>query len=69
MRTLAQRHIAKGSAMTLDEIWQKLGVTLSEDGKITYDDSAELAWLRPLIIWGGAEHPAPISATDFLSGG
>lgn len=66
---LAQRHMAKGSAMSLDEIWQKLGVTLSEDGKITYDDSAELAWLRPLIIWGGAEHPAPIPATGFFSGG
>jgi hypothetical protein len=66
---LAQRHMAKGSAMSLDEIWQKLGVTLSEDGKITYDDSAELAWLRPLIIWGGAEHPAPIPATGFYTGG
>jgi hypothetical protein len=61
--------MAKGSGMSLDEIWQKLGVTLSEDGKITYDDSAELAWLRPLIIWGGAEHPAPIPATGFFSGG
>ena len=66
---LTQRHMAKGSVMSLDEIWQKLGVTLSEDGKITYDDSAELAWLRPLIIWGGAERPAPISATGFFSGG
>ena len=66
---LAQSHIAKGSAMSLDKIWQKLGVTLSEDGKITYDDSAELAWLRPLIIWGGAERPAPIPATGFFSGG
>lgn len=66
---LAQRHMANGSAMSLDEIWQKLGVTLSEDGKITYDDSAELAWLRPLIIWGGSEHPAPIPATGFFSGG
>jgi predicted metalloprotease with PDZ domain len=69
VRPLAQRHMAKGSAMSLDEIWQKLGVTLSEDGKITYDDSAELAWLRPLIIWGGAEHPAPIPATGFYTGG
>lgn len=66
---LAQRHIAKGSRVSLDEIWQKLGVTLSEDGKIAYDDSAELAWLRPLIIWGGAEHPAPIPATGFYTGG
>lgn len=66
---LAQRHVAKGSDVSLDEIWQKLGVTLSEDGKITYDDSAELAWLRPLIIWGGPEHPAPIPATGFFSGG
>ena len=66
---LAHSHMAKGSAMSLDEIWQRLGVTLSEDGKITYDDSAELAWLRPLIIWGGAEHPEPISATGFYTGG
>ncbi len=69
LAALAQRHIAKGSTMSLDEIWRKLGVTLSEDGKIIYDDSAELAWLRPLIIWGGAEHPAPIPATGFFSGG
>jgi len=66
---LAERHVAKGSAMTLDEIWRKLGVTLSEDGEITYDDSAELAWLRPLIIWGGTDHPAPIPATGFYKGG
>jgi len=65
---LAQSHIAQGSAMKLEEVWQKLGVTLLENGKITYDDSAELAWLRPLIIWGGAEHPAPIPATGFFNG-
>ena len=69
LNPLAQRHMTKGSVMSLDEIWQKLGVTLSEDGKITYDDSAELAWLRPLIIWGGAEHPAPIPAIGFYTGG
>ncbi len=69
LAALAQRHVAEGSTMSLDEIWRKLGVTLSEVGKIIYDDSAELAWLRPLIIWGGAEHPAPIPATGFFSGG
>jgi hypothetical protein len=69
LSTLAQRHIDKGSALSLDEIWQKLGVTLSEDGKINYDDSAELAWLRPLIIWGGTEPPTQIPAAGFYTGG
>jgi hypothetical protein len=68
LERLAERHVGKGSEMTLDEVWRRLGVTLSEDGKITYDDSAELAWLRPLIVWGGAERPAPISAAGFYPG-
>jgi hypothetical protein len=42
---------------------------MAEGGAIRYDDKAELAWLRPLIIWGGAEHPAPISASGFFDGG
>ncbi|HWA47091.1 MAG TPA: hypothetical protein VG742_02400 [Dongiaceae bacterium] len=69
LNMLAQRHIDKGSAISLDEIWQKLGVTLSEDGKIAYDDSAELAWLRPLIIWGGTEPPTQIPTAGFYTGG
>ncbi len=67
--SLARSHINQGSAMSLDETWRRLGVTLLEDGKIAYDDSADLAWLRPLIVWGGVEHPAPIPATGFFSGG
>jgi hypothetical protein len=65
---LAKLHIGKGSAMDLDGLWRRLGVSM-EGGVVHYDDSAELAWLRPLIIWGGASHPAPIPASGFYSGG
>lgn len=67
--TLAKQHIDKGSAMDLDQLWRRLGVSLVEGGAIRYDDAAELAWLRPLIIWGGTTHPAPISAGGFFGGG
>ncbi|HEX6118181.1 MAG TPA: hypothetical protein VFZ03_01945, partial [Dongiaceae bacterium] len=66
---LAEQHIRKGSAMDLDRLWRRLGVSMADGGAIRYDNKAELAWLRPLIIWGGAEHPAPISAGGFLDGG
>ena len=65
---LAKQHIEKGSAMDLDQLWRRLGVSMDGD-TVRYDDSAELAWLRPLIIWGGTTHPAPISAGGFYSGG
>ena len=65
---LARQHIERGSALDLDRLWRRLGVSLA-DGKIRYDDAAELAWLRPLIIWGGTTRPAPISAGGFLGGG
>jgi hypothetical protein len=65
---LAKRHIERGSAMDLDRLWRRLGVSLA-DGEIRYDDAAELAWLRPLIIWGGTARPAPISANGFFGGG
>jgi len=66
--TLAKQHIEKGSAMDLDRLWRRLGVSLEGD-TVRYDDNAELAWLRPLIIWGGTTHPAPIPASGFYSGG
>ena len=66
---LAKRHIEKGSAMELDMLWKRLGVSMAEGGAIHYDDKAELAWLRPLIIWGGTTHPKPISAGGFFGGG
>lgn len=75
---LADKHIAQGSnlgsnlggsATGLSQIWDRLGVALTADGEVRYDDSAELAWLRPLIIWGGTERPAPISAEGFHQGG
>lgn len=66
---LADRFVAQGSAMTLSQIWDLLGVALTEDGQIRYDDKAELAWLRPLIIWGGGAKPAPISADGFHQSG
>jgi len=66
--SLAQQHIAQGSAIDLDQLWHRLGVSLM-DGRIRYDDAAELAWLRPLIIWGGATRPAPIPADGFYGGG
>jgi hypothetical protein len=66
--TLAQQHIEQGSAMDLDKLWRRLGVSMDGD-KVRYDDSAEFAWLRPLIIWGGARRPAPIPASGFYSGG
>jgi len=50
--------------MDLDRLWRRLGVSLA-DGAIRYDNSAELAWLRPLIIWGGTTHPSAISAGGF----
>jgi hypothetical protein len=65
---LAKQHIGRGSAMDLDRLWRRLGVSMDND-TVRYDDSAELAWLRPLIIWGGATHPAPIPAGGFYSGG
>jgi hypothetical protein len=65
---LAQRHIARGSAIDLGALWHRLGVSLA-DGKVRYDDDAELAWLRPLIIWGGATRPASIAADGFYRGG
>jgi hypothetical protein len=65
---LAKQHIEKGSAVDLDQLWKRLGVSMAEGGDIHYDDKAELAWLRPLIIWGGATHPAPISADGFFGG-
>ena len=67
--TLAKQHIEKGSAMDLDQLWRRLGVSMAEGGTIRYDDKADLAWLRPLIIWGGTRHPAPISASGFFGGG
>jgi hypothetical protein len=66
---LAKQHIEKGSAMDLGQLWKRLGVSMAEDGAIHYDDKAELAWLRPIIIWGGKTHPAPISASGFFGGG
>jgi hypothetical protein len=66
---LAERHIAKGSAMDLDQLWRRLGVAMAADGSIAYDDKAELARLRPLIIWGGPDRPASISASGFFGGG
>jgi hypothetical protein len=54
--------------MDLDRLWRRLGVAMT-DGEVRYDDAAELAWVRPLIIWGGGERPAPISADGFLGGG
>jgi hypothetical protein len=54
--------------MDLDRLWRRLGVSI-EGNVVRYDDSAELAWLRPLIIWGGTTHPAPIPASGFFSGG
>ncbi|HJT14095.1 MAG TPA: hypothetical protein VJ790_15860, partial [Dongiaceae bacterium] len=33
---LAERHIAKGSAMDLDQLWRRLGVSMAEDGRIAY---------------------------------
>ncbi|WP_119304038.1 gluzincin family metallopeptidase [Dongia deserti] len=65
---LAKQHIERGSAMDLDQLWRRLGVSVA-DGAIRYDDAAELAWLRPLIIWGGTARPAPISASGFLPDG
>jgi hypothetical protein len=65
---LAKRHIEKGSAMDLDKLWRRLGVSV-QGNTVRYDDGAELAWLRPLIIWGGTTHPAPIPASGFFSGG
>jgi hypothetical protein len=65
---LAKQHIEKGSAMDLDGLWRRLGVSM-EGNVVRYDDKAELAWLRPLIIWGGTTHPAPIPASGFFSGG
>lgn len=66
---LADRHIARGSAMDLDQLWRRLGVSMAEDGRVGYDDGAELAWLRPLIIWGGRDRPAAISSSGFFGGG
>jgi hypothetical protein len=66
---LAKQHIEKGSAMDLDQLWRRLGVSMAEGGAIRYDETAELAWLRPLIVWGGTIHPAPISAGGFFGGG
>jgi hypothetical protein len=72
---LAERHIAQGSKVGaggetgLSQIWNLLGVALTADGRISYSDQAELAWLRPLIIWGGTTRPAPIPATGFQQGG
>jgi hypothetical protein len=66
--SLAKRYIGQGSAMDLDALWRRLGVAL-DGGTVRYDDTAELAWLRPLIIWGGGARPAPIPAGGFFSGG
>lgn len=66
--SLAKQHIESGSAVDLDRLWRRLGVSL-RDGDVRYDDAAELAWLRPLIIWGGDGRPAPISAGGFVGGG
>jgi hypothetical protein len=65
---LAKQHIERGSAMDLDRLWRRLGVSVT-GGEVHYDDAAELAWMRPLIIWGGGDRPAPISADGFLGGG
>jgi hypothetical protein len=65
---LAKQHIAKGSAMDLDRLWRRLGVSM-EGNVVRYDDSAELAWLRPLIIWG-RHHPSRADPGQrFFSGG
>lgn len=58
---LAKQHIEKGSTIDLDHLWRRLGVSMADGGVVRYDDQAELAWLRPLIIWGDPTHPAPIS--------
>jgi hypothetical protein len=65
---LAKRHIEKGSAVDLDQLWRRLGVSIAA-AEVRYDDAAELAWLRPLIIWGGTARPEPISASGFFQGG
>ncbi len=62
---LHEAHVAKGSPMDLDETWRRLGVAMAADGAIAYDDTAELAWVRPLILWGGPKRPEPISSAGF----
>lgn len=66
---LAERHLAAGGPLDLSQIWDMLGVALTENGEVRYDDSARLAWLRPLIIWGGTIRPDPIPATGFHQDG
>jgi hypothetical protein len=67
LAALAGQHIERGSAMDLDRLWRRLGIALDGDA-VRYDDGAELAWLRPLIIWGSTARPAPISASGFFGG-
>lgn len=68
MGGLARQYIENGSAMNLDQLWRRIGVSM-DGNTVRYDDGAELAWLRPLIIWGGTIHPAPVSASGFYPGG
>jgi len=62
---LLAAHVQQGSPIDLSTLWKRLGVAMAEDGSIVYDNAAELAWIRPLIIWGGRERPSPISSDGF----
>jgi hypothetical protein len=59
-------HVQSGSPLDLAALWRRLGVSLGSDGKIAYAQESELAWVRPLIIWGGQDRPEPISSAGFF---
>lgn len=59
---LAQQYVFDHAPLDLGQLWHDLGVALTPDGRIFYDDSAPLASVRKTIVWGRNRNWAPIGA-------
>jgi predicted metalloprotease with PDZ domain len=61
---LAARHLGPGKPPDLDALWAQLGVSMTPDGTILFDDAAALAAVRDAILDGGPAarwQPVPIA--------
>jgi hypothetical protein len=56
-------HLHPGEPPDLDALWAQLGVSMAEDGTISYDDTAPFAAVRDAILSGGPNakwQPVPL---------
>ncbi len=53
MAMMLERHLGRSVEVDLPALWRDLGVTLN-GARIETDDSAPLAWIRRILVMGGA---------------